>query len=495
MATSSFKEILKSTTVIGGSKVITIIIGIVRTKVIALLLGSLGVGLISLFNSALTLVRNVSQLGLNFSSVKDIAEAVGEKDEEKIAKTVTTLRRWVWFTGLFGLTFVLVFSGKLSELTFEDKNHQLDFVLLSSTILFGAINGGQLAILRGFRKINEIAKANIWSATIGVLVAVPLYFTYGIKGIVPVLILSGLASVVISYLYTKNIQIKPLNFTLRESLSFGKGMVSLGLFTVVSGLVTNAVAYYLRVYINMQADIATVGLFAVASTLSVYYLDIVLSTLGTDYFPRLSEASKDNKTLSRLINEQTIITLLLGVPLVGIMMILANQVIVLFYSSEFLPATSLLQWMLLGVSLRLLSWPKSYAFLVKAKGFFFVIIEILWNATYIGTVIWLFPRYGLKAVGIGFTVSYLMYYAIYLACTRRYIEFNYSMNTLKVIVPLYVCLGTIFFLVNQEYTVVIMIICGLVYTVLLLFSIYSFNSIVPLSDVLSKLKSKFKPNK
>ncbi len=42
---SSYRQVLKTSSIIGGSSAINILIGLVRTKALALLLGSVGVGL------------------------------------------------------------------------------------------------------------------------------------------------------------------------------------------------------------------------------------------------------------------------------------------------------------------------------------------------------------------------------------------------------------------------------------------------------------------
>ena len=49
---SSYRHILKYTSLFGGVQGLNILIGLVRNKVIAILLGPLGVGLISIYNTS-----------------------------------------------------------------------------------------------------------------------------------------------------------------------------------------------------------------------------------------------------------------------------------------------------------------------------------------------------------------------------------------------------------------------------------------------------------
>ncbi len=100
---SSYRQIFKATSLFGGVQVFQILAGIVRTKFVAVLLGTTGVGIMGLLNSPLQLILAVTGLGITFSAVRDISEAYGNNDTKKIDQTVTTLRRWSWFAGIFGV--------------------------------------------------------------------------------------------------------------------------------------------------------------------------------------------------------------------------------------------------------------------------------------------------------------------------------------------------------------------------------------------------------
>ena len=65
-----YKSILKATTLFASVKIVTILVNLVKNKVVAILLGSSGLGLLGIFTSAVTLVNSISDLGLSKSSVK-----------------------------------------------------------------------------------------------------------------------------------------------------------------------------------------------------------------------------------------------------------------------------------------------------------------------------------------------------------------------------------------------------------------------------------------
>ena len=110
---SSYRSIFKATSLFGGVQLYSILIQIIKSKVLAVLLGPLGVGLQGLYQSALDLVKQTTSLGISQSAVRDVAEASGSGDVKRISKTMTVLRRIVWFTGLFGFIVIVVHTNKM----------------------------------------------------------------------------------------------------------------------------------------------------------------------------------------------------------------------------------------------------------------------------------------------------------------------------------------------------------------------------------------------
>jgi len=115
---NSYKQIVKATGIFGGVQFVNIILSIIRSKFVAVLLGTNGVGLMGLFTATTTMIASVSNLGIGFSAVRTISESSALKDETLLSRTIITLKRWVNFTGLAGAFITLALSQKLSEWTF-----------------------------------------------------------------------------------------------------------------------------------------------------------------------------------------------------------------------------------------------------------------------------------------------------------------------------------------------------------------------------------------
>ena len=128
--TNGYAHILKYMGVFGSVQGVTIGLGIIRNKLVAVLIGPAGVGIISLFNSAITLLTNTTNMGLGVSGVRNVAEAYEANDGQRLDSAVSTLRFWAFLTGFLGMSLCLALSVWLSQITFSDSVHTVDFLLL-----------------------------------------------------------------------------------------------------------------------------------------------------------------------------------------------------------------------------------------------------------------------------------------------------------------------------------------------------------------------------
>ena len=191
---SSYRQIMKATSLFGGVQVFLIIIQVIRSKFVAILLGPDGMGISGLLYSTIGMIRGFTDFGLGTSAVKDIAAANSTEDQEKISRVVIVIRRLVWLTGTFGALITIVLSSWLSQITFGNHNYTLAFIWISITLLFNQLSSGQVVLLQGMRKLQNLAKANLAGSTLGLIVTVPLYYILGIDGIVPGIIATSLIS-------------------------------------------------------------------------------------------------------------------------------------------------------------------------------------------------------------------------------------------------------------------------------------------------------------
>ncbi|MCA3187119.1 MAG: hypothetical protein INH13_26555, partial [Cupriavidus sp.] len=114
---------------------------------------------------------------------------------------------------------------------------------------------------------------------------------------------------------------------------------------------------------------------------------------------------------------------LASLPLIGSVIVLKPWVIQLLYSKEFLPATQVMKWMLLGDFFKICSWVMAMPMLAYAHTRPFVLSELVWSVAFVGIVAWLLSA-GLDFAYIG--MAFLACYVGYAAYTYWYCRASFS---------------------------------------------------------------------
>lgn len=432
---SSHRQIFKSTALIGGSQIINMVIGILRTKVLAVLLGPAGLGLAGLYMSATSLIGSVAGLGINSSGVRQIAEAAGTNDQERISKTIVTLHRASLFSGLLGMVLVLVTAPMLSRITFGDDKHVLGIALMSLTLLFGGISAGQGALLQGLRRLRDLAASQIIGTLFGAVVSVVLVWWLREAGIVPYLVAISAFGILLSWWYARKVAIFPVKISWRDSLLESRGLLVMGIAFTAAALIGSGTAYLTRVLVQHQLGTVAVGIYTATWTLSTYYIGIILSAMGTDFMPRLTASSRDHQAMNHLVNEQTEMGVLIALPGVIATMALAPWVMKTFYSVAFVVGADVVRWQILGVFIRVVSWPMGYILIAKGKSGFFMLSEFIFGIINVTLIFLCMKLWKLEGIGISFALTYLAHTVIIMVMAFYLTGFCWSSVALKIIVP------------------------------------------------------------
>jgi len=430
---SSKKSILSSTSIIGGSSVVVIFFQIISSKAVALFLGPSGTGLIGALRSSTTMLQTVSSLGINNSAVRDISQANAKNNTEQLSITIKSLRKAVLFTGLLGLILTFSFAGLLSQFTFESQEYTIEIRILSIAVFFNLIQGGQSALIQGMRRIKDLAKMSILSALIGTLVSLPVLYVYEFDGVVYFLLSMSIGQYLVSLYYARKIKIKDIKVSWLQVFKESKAMIKLGFSFMGGSLAAVLGAYLVRVIIIRDLSLADAGIYQAAYSISGVYIGVILQAMGKDFYPRLTEVAFKPKEEVKLINEQTQVGMLLAAPGLMFTLALAPLGIRLLYSAEYLEAYPVLQWMILGIFLRTISWPMGFLFVARAKGEVFFWTEIISWTLQVGLVFFGLKLFGLKGTGIGFFVLYIFYTSMMYTLMKRENNFRWTNQVVKII--------------------------------------------------------------
>jgi len=423
---SSYGESFRAASIVGGAEGLSYVIGLVRTKVVAMLLGPSGVGLIGLYLSYTSLLQIVGGLGIASSGVREVAEVSASSDPRKVGATVKALRRVCWLTGAFGFGLAVALSWPASVWIKDAGGSASDFALLGVAIFLTTISGGQTALLQGTRRIGDLARVKIASVVATTAFAILVYSLLREKGIVLVLIATSFLQLFFSWFFSRRVPVAVVSQTWKETSQRSRQLIGLGVGFMWSGILGAGVTALLGFFIVRSLGVEANGMYSAAWMLSGLFAGFILGAMGTDFYPRLTASQSDHGKMKRLVNEQTEIGILLGLPGLLATLSFAPWVIQLFYSSEFLPAAELLPWLVLGVFGQVVTWPMGYILMAKGAKGMLIATETLINAVRLAVSVALLQVAGLEGLAAAMPVTYLLHGLIMFPVVFRMVHFTWD---------------------------------------------------------------------
>ncbi|TCK16745.1 PST family polysaccharide transporter [Ancylobacter aquaticus] len=424
---SSYRTILRSSLIVGGAQVITIAVGLVKMKAVALLLGPAGVGLAGLYMNLVQASATVAALGLGTVATRQIATAQVEGGEVAVGQ----IRRAVFWATLglacLGAALFWLASGWIARSILADESQADDVAWLTLGVALTVAAGSQAALLVGLRRVGDLARINIGAAITGAVLGVLLLWLWGAQALIAMILAAPLASYLLGLVYVARLgpPVGP-RVPLAEMAGQWRAMLVLGLPFMTTGVVSLLAHLAARALVQRELGLDALGYFQAAWTIGMTYLGFVLSAMATDYYPRLTAAIRDREQAARLVNEQTEVALLLCAPVLLAMLGLAPWVIRLLYSAEFEPAIAILRWQLLGDILKVMSWPLGFVFLATGAGKTFLVTDTLAMTVFLAGIYIGLPLIGVEATGVAFLALYAFHLPLVRWLGGRMIGFRWS---------------------------------------------------------------------
>lgn len=402
---STYDHIIKYTGLFGGVQGVNLLASVVRNKLVSVILGPSGLGLISLYNTAATLLGNTTNLGIPFSAVRHISELYEQDDHEALHRFIRIVRNWSLLTALLGVLACCICSPWLSLSYFDTTDNWLHFVWISPIVGMAALTGGELAILKGTRRLKQVAMQSLLNSLLAIVLTVPLYYLWGNRAIICSLVLIALSTLLTTLYYS--IRCFPF-FSLPEknfSLTGGEKMVRLGVAFTLAGILGSGVEFVIRAYMMQHGSEADVGLYNAGYMVTVTYASMVFVAMETDFFPRLSAVNHDIRLSNEVVNSQIEASVLLIAPLLVIFQIGLPLILPLLYSSAFLPVTSMAQHAVFSMYMRAVALPIAYMSLAKGRSGLYLFAEALYDVMVVALIIWGYTADGLRGTGIALTAA------------------------------------------------------------------------------------------
>lgn len=485
--TTSHRQIFRASAIIGSASVIKVGIGVASTKVIAMLLGPIGIGLLGLYQNILQVANTLAGFGLASSGVRQFAACQGD------AANISLIRKALFIAnlllGVIGAIVLWSVREEVATSVMGGAEHAEQVGYLGIGVLLTLLATSQTTVLQGLRRLGDLARVQILSALASAITGSAAIWLWRDAGLVAFLVAVPATSILIAAWYVR--KLPKASMVLQEWEDLRKqweALFSLGIPLMTAALLTLVVQLIARSWVTQKLGLESAGFFQAAWLISMSYLGFVLNAMGTDYYPRLTGLIHDKTLATKLVNEQTELLVLMTAPILLIMMTFAPWVIEALYSDKFIPAADLLRWQTLGDIVKVMTWPMGFVVLAQGRGLLFIVTQLNWNAWYLAVLWFGMSSLNLQAIGIAFVVAYCTQFIVVFIAAKRLVKFKSNINNILTGMTILLMASATFVVSSYEKTTGIIV--GAI--ALLVTSLYCYKRLDELLSINEWLTAKLK---
>ena len=424
---NSYKEGLKFTSIFGGVQFFQSFIYIVKSKIVAVLLGPDGIGIIGLLNSLIQLILTICNVGITQTAVRNLSLANSSGDKQAFNKAASVFFRLIRLTAVIGMLLCLLLSPLWSYLTFGNFNYTIAFLVLSCSVLMNQMSNGNNVLMQSTRKMKMLATSAIYGSIVSLVISVPLYFFLHNDGIVPAIAITSIAVFLISRHYARKIKYEKVPVTNKVAIKEGRNIIRLGFFVTLQGFFSMLTTYLICIFVNHIGSTFDVGIYRSGFMIVDTAVSMVFAAISSEYYPRLSACSRDVNAFNNAINQQMHISLVFLGPILALFTMFSELVVFIFLSPKFLLASTMMQIAMFGAFLRGPALCLGYTFLAKGDTKAFWLNEFTSKLFELIVTLLCYYKWGINGLGVAYFITYIEYLLqSAIICKHRY---NYSFDT------------------------------------------------------------------
>lgn len=396
----------------GGASAITLASNLLRAKVIALLIGAQGIGLMGILTSFNGNIASLAGWSLGTTGVRALSSAPHEARPSKLA----AVRRFGHVLSWIGAGLTLLVFWPVSALTFKESGHEFDLLCAGLAVPLMVATGMWSAVLQAGGHLRQLAMSQIAAAVGGLLLGVPFIWVWGMAGIAPSVVMAALVPAIITWRYAAKLHPSAVDAPVNQADI--RAFISMGGALTLAGLVGQLAAYGARMIIVKMHGLEAAGYYQAAFSTAGSLPGFVFVAMCADFFPQLA-AAKTNEEGMRLVESQIQAGILLTLPALTLLLVMGGTCMRFLFSGSFEQSVPILSWMVWGVFIRVISFPMGYFLLARGSPKLVLLAESIGAATLLFLGVLLVPGSGLLGAGYAFIASAAIYTTFLSLALRR----------------------------------------------------------------------------
>lgn len=317
------------------------IIGILRSKILAIVWGIAYVGILG---QLITLFNLQSKI-VSFSSEVALVSMLGKDSNKHKNSIILSAFLLVAVSNIIFLSLIFIFSKEISVYLLKSTAGNKYIIWLGLLGPLYSLNIFLESLYRADKNFRFLAKIKSVSLLLTIISIVPLTYYYGIWGI----IISFNVWFISSIIFFLPAKINTFRFTVQDlkNLKFNFiPFLKICLSDITRNISILLSLMLLRIFVVQFLDIIQAGYFQAVWSIS-NYINILISGYAYYFFPVISSLEKNNE-LNREINSSFETLIHIVFPFFAFIFLLPELILYLLYSKDFIIAAEYLGWLTFG---------------------------------------------------------------------------------------------------------------------------------------------------
>ncbi|MEM7058397.1 MAG: oligosaccharide flippase family protein [Pseudomonadota bacterium] len=397
---------IRSMLISGAARASTTLIAVVRTKIVAVLLGPEGIGLLGLLTSLQEAGAQTADGGMSHSGVRQLARA--RNTPARLARIRLAMAAAILCLAVTAAVSIWMLRIPLSELVTGTKDHATSFGILGVGIAALMIFRWQQTLLCGFQRVASHSGLTTIAAALGAVVGIGAILLWHQDGIVWAVLMPPAVGILLAPLFTWGLPqtaTLPTWQDLRLAAAHGRTLFRLGISLLLSALAVLLTPMILRIFLARDAGLDQVGFYQAGLVITLHLTGLIMAAVSMDYYPRLSAVAGSARQLAALMNAQARLHLAFGGPLAILIAATAPFLLQVLFSPAFTVAAALVQWMMLGAVLRLAAVPAEMILMATAQTGTILRLQLAHQCLVLAGALVFWPMAGLAGLGLAYCLG------------------------------------------------------------------------------------------
>jgi O-antigen/teichoic acid export membrane protein len=415
-------DLVKVSSLNAIATVIRMLTGLISVKVVAAVIGPVGVALLGQLNNFTQILLSISNGGINAGVTKYVSEYSNSEDNY-----VLYIGTGFWITLVLSVITSLVLivgAGYFSEDILHDIKYKSVFYVFGCTIILYALNALLTSVINGFKEYKKYVISNIIGSIVGLLFSIILALKFGIYGaLISMVTFQSVVFFLTLWIVGKSYWFKWRTFVSKFTKSVAIKLGHYSMMAIVSAITVPAGQIIVRNFITKNKTIADAGLWEGINRISGMYLLVITTSLSVYFLPKLSEL----KSMKDLRDEiRNVYKLIIPFLIVTTLVIFLFRVLIihLLFTKEFIGMQDLFGYQLIGDIFKILGWVLGYLLLAKAMTKTYIMMEAISFLLLIIVSYFLVNMYGAVGATIAFAIVYFVYLTILCVVFRKLLFTN-----------------------------------------------------------------------